>query len=124
MALSLNGDGTAIIAINPGPMLGSKMVKEGFGVAGGDIRIGADILTRVALADDFETASDKYLDNGQGQFACPHQDALNPLKADKIVGIIDTVLAKITSSGGNYLWFQRSISNELTTHKLQAIAET
>lgn len=46
MALSLKDSGPAIIAINPGSMLGSKMVTEGFGVVGNDIRIGAEILTR------------------------------------------------------------------------------
>ena len=32
-------------------------MKEGFGVDGGDIRIGADILTRAALSEEFETAT-------------------------------------------------------------------
>jgi NAD(P)-dependent dehydrogenase (short-subunit alcohol dehydrogenase family) len=32
--LSLKEKGPAIIAVNPGSMLGTKMVKEGFGVAG------------------------------------------------------------------------------------------
>ncbi len=49
MALSLQDNGPAIIAVNPGSMLGSKMVKEAFGVAGGDIRIGAEILSRAIL---------------------------------------------------------------------------
>ena len=46
MAQELKGDGPVIVAVNPGSLLGSKMVKEGFGVAGGDIAIGAEILTR------------------------------------------------------------------------------
>ncbi len=90
LALSPQGDGLAIIAVNPGSMLGSKMVKEGFGVAGGDIRIGADILTRAALADEFATASGKYFDNDKGQFASPHADALDPQKCQKVVDAIDT----------------------------------
>lgn len=53
LALSLNGDGPAIIAVNPGSLLGTKMVKEGFGMAGGDIGIGAEILVRAALEDEF-----------------------------------------------------------------------
>ena len=44
MALSLKDEGPVIIAVNPGSLLGTKMVKEGFGMAGNDIRIGADIL--------------------------------------------------------------------------------
>ncbi|GJL51604.1 MAG: oxidoreductase [Nitrospirales bacterium] len=85
MALSLKDHGPAIIALNPGSMLGSKMVKEAFGVDGGDIRIGAEILSRAALADEFETASGQYFDNDSGQFASPHPDALNLQKCEEIV---------------------------------------
>ena len=96
LALSLKEDGPAIIAVNPGSMLGSKMVKEAFGVAGGDIRIGADILTRAALADEFAAASGQYFDNDSGQFAPPHPDALDPQKSGEIVRVIESVAAKIT----------------------------
>ena len=95
MALSLKDEGPAFIAVNPGSMLGTKMVKEGFGVAGGDIRIGAEILTRAALADEFETASGQYFDNDSGQFASPHPDALNPQKSEKIVRAIEAILSEI-----------------------------
>ena len=103
LALSLKDDGPAIIAVNPGSMLGSKMVKEAFGVAGGDIRIGAEILTRAALADEFATASGQYFDNDSGQFASPHPDALDPQKSEEIVRVIETVLAEITQSDKNHL---------------------
>ena len=96
MALSLKDDGPAIIAVNPRSMLGSKMVKQAFGVAGGDLRIGADILCRAALADEFAGASGQYFDNDSGQFASPHPDALDPKKSEEIVRVIETVLAEIT----------------------------
>jgi len=96
MALSLKNDGPAIIAVNPGSMLGSKMVKQAYGVAGGDLRIGAEILCRAALADEFATASGQYFDNDSGQFASPHPDALNPQKSEEIVRVIEAVLAEIT----------------------------
>ena len=85
--------GPAVIAVNPGSMLGSKMVKESFGVAGGDIRIGADILTRAALAEEFAAASGKYFDNDSGRFASPHPDALDPRKSEEILRAIETILA-------------------------------
>ncbi|WP_207951848.1 hypothetical protein [Pseudomaricurvus alcaniphilus] len=44
---------------------------------GDDIRIGADILTRAALAEEFAAASGQYFDNDTGQFAAPHPDALD-----------------------------------------------
>ena len=103
MGLSLKEKGPAIIAVNPGSMLGTKMVKEGFGVAGKDIRIGADILIRAALSDEFKTASGQYFDNDSGQFASPHLDALDQQKSKVIVRAIETVLVEITQSGKNHL---------------------
>lgn len=94
LALSLKDCGPTIIAVNPGSMLGSKMVKQAFGVTGGDIRIGAEILTRAALTDEFKTASGKYFDNDSGQFASPHPDALDTRKCQEIVRVIETILAK------------------------------
>jgi NAD(P)-dependent dehydrogenase (short-subunit alcohol dehydrogenase family) len=96
MALSLKDEGPAIVAVNPGSMLGSKMVKEAFGVAGGDLRIGAEIVCRAALSDEFAAASGRYYDNDAGQFGSPHPDALDPGKSAEIVGLIERVLADIT----------------------------
>lgn len=99
MALTLQNDGPTIVAVNPGSMLGSKMVKDAFGVTGGDIGIGAEILTRAALSHEFKTASGQYFDNDSGQFASPHPDALNPQKSEKIVRLIEVILDKITAKG-------------------------
>lgn len=88
-------DGPAIIAVNPGSLLASKMVKDGFGVAGNDIRIGADILVRAALDDEFADASGQYFDNDKGRFAPPHRDALDPEKSDEIVRGIKAILTEI-----------------------------
>ncbi len=95
MALSLEGNGPGIIAVNPKSMLGSKMVKQAYGVAGGDLRIGAEILCRAALSDEFAAASGRYFDNDIGQFTSPHPDALNPQKCVEIVRVIEAILAKI-----------------------------
>lgn len=95
LALSLGDKGPVIVAVNPASMLGSKMVKEAYGVAGGDINIGADILTRAALSNEFATASGQYFDNDSGRFASPHPDALNPQKSAAIIREIEAVLAEI-----------------------------
>lgn len=101
LALSLKEAGPAIIAVNPGSLLGTKMVKEGFGTAGKDIRIGADILTRTALDDGFQHASGRYFDNDTGAFASPHADALDPDKTAIVVQAIDKVVAGITDQWGS-----------------------
>ncbi|MEM8640068.1 MAG: SDR family NAD(P)-dependent oxidoreductase [Cyanobacteria bacterium P01_G01_bin.54] len=95
-ALALQEHRPVIIAVNPGSMLGSKMVKQAFGVAGGELRIGADILTRAALAEEFATAAGQYFDNDAGQFAPPHPDALDAQKCEGVVGAIETLLAQLT----------------------------
>lgn len=60
------------IAVNPGSLLASKMVKEGWGLAGNDLNIGADILIRAALDESFATASGQYFDNDGAGFTAPH----------------------------------------------------
>jgi len=96
LALSLADDGPAVIAVNPRSMLGSKMVKEAYGVTGGDLRIGAEILTRAALSDEFAAASGRYFDNDSGRSTSPHPDALNPQKCEEIVRVIEAILAEKT----------------------------
>lgn len=91
MALTLK-DGPAIISVNPGSMLASKMVKEAFGVPGRDLSMGAKILCRAALEDEFAEASGRYFDNDAGQFASPHPDALDPTKTEEVVCAIEGVL--------------------------------
>ena len=96
LALELQADGPVIVAVNPGSLLGSKMVKEGFGVDGGDLGIGADILTRAALSDEFATASGKYYDNDSRRFASPHPDGLDARKSEVLVRAIETLIARLT----------------------------
>lgn len=91
MADSLGDNGPAIIAVNPGSLLSTKMVRDGFGVAGNDIRIGADILVRAAFSDEFANASGLYFDNDIGQFASPHQDATNPEKISKLIRVLEAM---------------------------------
>ena len=101
LALSFDADGPVVIAVNPGSMLGTKMVKEGFGVAGGDVRIGAEILVRAALEEEFAAASGQYFDNDKGRFAQPHRDALDPQKSQEIVRSMEAILGETTRSGQN-----------------------
>lgn len=94
MALSLKNEGPAFVAINPGSLLATKMVEEGFGMAGKDIRIGADILIRAALSSEFADVSGEYFDNDSGQFSEPHPDALDSRKSDEVIQAIEAVLSR------------------------------
>jgi len=94
MADKLGNQGPVIVAINPGSLLATKMVKEGFGMPGKDINIGSDILIRAALSDKFEHASGQYFDNDSGQFTNPHSDALDSQKNETLVQCIEKLLAE------------------------------
>lgn len=88
-------NGPAVIALNPGSLLATKMVKQGFGVAGSDISIGVDVMVRAALSDDFSGASGLYYDNDAGGFGPPHPDCLNDQKTTEVVDAMLTTLAKL-----------------------------
>ena len=96
LAIALGADGPSVVAVNPGSMLGSKMVREAFGVEGADIGIGAEILVRAALSDEFESASGTYFDNDTRRFASPHPDALDARKSDEIVRVIESIVIDAT----------------------------
>ncbi len=94
MAQSMPEDGPMVVAVNPGSMLASKMVKEAFGVAGRDIGIGANILARAALSEEFANAAGRYFDNDSGQFAAPHPDALDEGKCAAVMQLIEETLKR------------------------------
>lgn len=94
--LAAKTDAPTIVAVNPGSLLGTKMVKQGFGTDGKDIGIGASILCRAALDDDFNRASGQYFDNDIGQFSEPHPDALDAKKISTTVAAIEAVISRLT----------------------------
>ena len=85
-------NGPAVIAVNPGSLLASKMVKEGFGVTGSDLRIGADILCRLALDPDHAGDSGKYWDNNAGRFAAPDAAAADPRQVSDVMAAIQSLI--------------------------------
>ncbi|MEM6905895.1 MAG: SDR family NAD(P)-dependent oxidoreductase [Pseudomonadota bacterium] len=87
--------GAAIIGVNPGSLLGYKMVRDGFGVAGGDLSVGAQILAEAATGARFESANGQYFDNDAGRFGRPHQDALDPGKCARLTTALDDILSRL-----------------------------
>lgn len=88
-------DGPAVIAVNPGSLLASKMVKEGFGVEGNDLSVGAHILREAALGTSFDNASGKYFDNDRKCFAQPHAAAMDAAHVAEVMQSIKEVVAKL-----------------------------
>lgn len=85
-----------MVAVNPGSLLASKMVKQGFGLAGNDLSIGADILVRAALSDEFADANGLYFDNDNGAFALPHSDAQRRDKCSALMQALTLVIRDLS----------------------------
>lgn len=93
IATALQGTGPIVIPVNPGSLLASKMVKEAFGQSNGGVEIGAEVLVRAALSDEFASANGKYFDNDSRQFASPHHDALDAQKSAQVVDAIEAMIS-------------------------------
>lgn len=87
-------DAPVMVAVNPGSLLASKMVKEGFGLAGNDMNIGADILIDAALGARFADAAGAYFDNDSGAFADPHAAALDTYHAADVMNAIKDLISQ------------------------------
>lgn len=79
-------DDVNVIALNPGSLLNTKMVNEAYGQYWSPADKGANILTELAISDEFADDTGKYFDNdikdgvhgdARGEFGQPHADALN-----------------------------------------------
>lgn len=61
-----------VIAVNPGSLLNTNMVKEGFGFHRSSADKGGDILSDLAVSEKYQNASGKYFDNDIGTFGRVH----------------------------------------------------
>jgi len=86
-------NGPVVIAVNPGSLLATKMVKQGFGIEGKDMNIGAGLLVDMALDDSFADATGRYFDNDAGQFGEPDAAALDASHSSSVMTAIKDILA-------------------------------
>ena len=84
-------NGPVVVSINPGSLLATKMVREGFGIEGKDVNIGADILVKAALDDCFAGATGKYFDNDIGQFVLPNLAAFDQNQISLVMNALEVV---------------------------------
>ncbi|MCZ4696401.1 SDR family NAD(P)-dependent oxidoreductase [Ancylomarina euxinus] len=65
------------IAVNPGSLLNTKMVKEAYGQYWAPADKGADILYDLAIGEEHKKHSGEYFDNDSGVYAKAHGDTYN-----------------------------------------------
>ncbi len=70
--LAENEPDLIVIPVNPGSLLNTNMVKEGWGFHRSSADKGRDILYDLAVAEKFGNASGKYFDNDRGGFGAIH----------------------------------------------------
>ena len=87
-------DGPCIVAVNPGSLLATKMVKEGFGIEGNDVNIGSDILVRFVNDPEFSKRTGEYFDNDSGRFSPIHEAATDDAFIDELIKDLDRIVAE------------------------------
>lgn len=88
------GERAVVVAVNPKSFLGSKMVKVAYGRNGFDLGIGADILYRAALSDEFANKTGAYYDNDYQRFASPHPFAQSKENRAHLIKVMDDIIAE------------------------------
>lgn len=87
-------EGISVIAVNPGSLLNTNMVKEAFGRFWSSAEKGGDILYELAIAEKYKGATGKYYDNDKGSFGQAHPDAYEEAKIEKLVIATTSLLDK------------------------------
>jgi len=87
-----------VIAVNPGSLLNTKMVKEAYGNHWSPAEKGSNILFDLAISEEYENSSGRYFDNDKGTvkgfFAPAHPDTENLSKIENLISTTEHILAK------------------------------
>lgn len=83
--LSKTLENIAVVAVNPGSLLNTNMVKEAYGHHWSSADKGANILYELAVSKDPSEINGKYFDNDKGDFGNAHQDAYSEEKVDELI---------------------------------------
>jgi NAD(P)-dependent dehydrogenase (short-subunit alcohol dehydrogenase family) len=81
-----------VIAVNPGSLLNTNMVKEAYGNHWSSADKGANILYDLAVLADYEGVTGKYFDNDQGVFGKAHPDAYSQTAIDNLRHTTEDIL--------------------------------
>ena len=98
MHLAKSHPDLSVIALNPGSLLNTKMVREAFGRHWSSAEKGGDILYDLSVLDEYEGISGEYFDNDlgskKGRFGKAHPDAYNDSAIQKLVDTTYTIIGQ------------------------------
>lgn len=75
----------SVVALNPGSLLNTNMVREAYGKFWSPADKGADIIYDLALVTDSKKLDGKYFDNDKGDFGLAHPDAYDLELVNKLI---------------------------------------
>ncbi|MBT8280555.1 MAG: SDR family NAD(P)-dependent oxidoreductase [Muriicola sp.] len=94
--LAKKESGIQVIAVNPGSLLNTKMVKEAYGQHWAPAEKGENILYDLAISKEYKNVTGKYFDNDKGSdigtFAPAHSDAYDETEVYKLIEQTEGIL--------------------------------
>ena len=91
-AFAKANSGITAIAVNPGSLLNTNMVKEAYGHHWSSADKGANILYDLAVLDKYANCTGKYFDNDRGTFNNAHSDAYNQANITDLISETEKIL--------------------------------
>jgi NAD(P)-dependent dehydrogenase (short-subunit alcohol dehydrogenase family) len=83
------------VALNPGSLLNTNMVREAYGRFWSPAEKGGDIIYELTQNDLHPDASGKYFDNDKGTYGLAHPDAYNPDIINSVISNTKSVLERL-----------------------------
>ncbi len=83
---------TTVIAVNPGSLLNTNMVKKAFGKHWSPADKGSKILVNLAISDKYKTDTGKYFDNDKEAFGAAHADAYNKPRIEDLLKVTERLV--------------------------------
>jgi len=81
-----------VIALNPGSLLNTNMVREAYGKFWSPADKGADVIYDLAISGELDDKSGTYFDNDKGSFGRAHPDAYDIGKIENLIINTDAIL--------------------------------
>ncbi len=85
----------AVVALNPGSLLDTNMVREAYGKSWSSADKGADIIYDLAITHLSEDIDGKYFDNDKGDFGLAHPDASDDMKISTLINYTKSQIEKL-----------------------------
>ncbi|KXX69610.1 SDR family NAD(P)-dependent oxidoreductase [Flammeovirga sp. SJP92] len=92
--LSKKVNDVTVIAVNPGSLLNTRMVKEAYGKHWSSADKGGSILFDLAVGGEHQTHTGEYFDNDAGYYGKAHTDAYNSSKISTLLSVTEAILSK------------------------------